>query len=94
MITPMEQDYFEQLINTQFKHLNERIDVLQHTCNSSLAHAKETNGRVTELEKWQSKVCGKDEEELINKRERSWLVALIVGIVSTIATLLATREWH
>lgn len=93
-MTSNEQEYFERLINAQFDYVKSEIKDLKHDTEKILTQTTITNGRVTNLEKWQSSINGREEVENENRSHTNWLVVLVVGILSTLGTIIATKLWH
>ena len=94
MITPMEREYFEQLLNAKFGHLESSVRDLKEDTEKILIQAKLTNGRVSKLEAWQAQKIGEEIGEDKTSKKSNWIVGLLVGIILTMATIWATQLWH
>lgn len=90
----MEREYFERLINAQFDHLKSEIKDLKTDTEKILTQTTITNGRVTALEKRAASEDGAKQVHDNNRKSNSWLVVLLVSVLSTLGTIVATKLWH
>ena len=94
MLTQMEREYFEQLLNAKFSHIESNIRELKEDTESILVQTKLTNGRVTKLEAWQAQKLGEQIGEDKTNKSHHWIVGILVGVILTMATIWATQLWH
>jgi len=51
MFTPMENEYFEQLLDSRFENVKDQHAHINDKLNAILVQTTKTNGRVSDLEK-------------------------------------------
>ncbi len=97
-MTDHEFEYFQRLINAQFDHIRNDIKELKEDASKILQQTTKTNGRLIDLEKWQAGVLATEEHEEKSSIKSNWMIGLVVTIIltvgTTLATVWATKQWH
>lgn len=67
--------------------LEQRMDQLSSDTQEIIALARQTNGRVTRLEKWQIAEQAKQEQR---NSDKTWFQPVVTGVVTAVMVLLIT----
>ena len=83
MITKMEQEYFEKMIESEFRHVKSDYQEIKKTLDKILEQTTKTNGRLRELETWRASSQGHCRG-----------VVLVCTVLGFVIGIISVYLWH
>ena len=94
MFSAMEQEYFEQLLDSRFENVRNQHEHINEKLNAILVQTTKTNGRVSDVEReihklkeWRATSQG--HWNGVNKS-----VVIVLTLLGIVAGVVATMLWH
>ena len=87
MFTPMEKEYFEKFMESQFENLHSKLDAMTHLQKIANGRTGKLESEVGELKQWRATSQG--HWSGVNKT-----VTIVAAVISFAGGIIAMMLWH